>query len=647
MEDLSSEWEVDGGQTQQMSRVTFSRMCRDCEVAFDDDPVRCPSCDRMRPRAGWDKTRTAGDPWLGRVLDGRYVMTKHLGQGTSGRVYRAVTPHSGDVFAAKIVEETGSVFETDSTNPMSQLKNEVEILSRVRSPHVVNFYDVFDISSASVAIITEFVAGTTLGELVVDQAPFRQPRAIEIARQIAIGMSEVHELGAVHRDLKPGNILVQTLQAGDEFVHIIDFGIVYWRHQKERSAGFVGTPLFTSPEQARGREVNHLSDIYSLGAVLFTMLTGEPPFIEESSSEVLNKHAFARVPSVSDSNPDGDYSPKLVALVADMLEKAPEDRPSSMAEVADRLSDISWGIQQPPRLESPSPEGADPFDERYRETDMTVLHAGRTARVDVETGAFPEPGVTPARQPGNRRGFRTPPRAVTATGEVIYAVAGNRVRYRSHFSTDDERTIWTPDVAVTSLAMSSDELMTGHSDGTVSWIQIPDGKLVDVQRNRRLSPVSALAESKPGSLAAVGSASGRVVLAEESGSMRSWQRLPSGPPVSAVDVHEGLMAVAVGRSDGTTTLFYRYHSVWEPELVLEHAALPVHVEFADDGYLMAVYDSEGRLVVFNASNGRRVSSQQACPIEAALIFSEHQTHDCDATGPETDEEAECRWLQEW
>ena len=183
-------------------------------------------------------------------------------------------------------------------------------------------------------IVMEFVPGRSLADDPARRAPARPGRAPrDIAAQVADALSAAHAAGIVHRDIKPGNIMVTP----DGSVKVLDFGIARAIDggTLTQTATVLGTSAYMSPEQALGQPVDARSDIYSLGCVLYEMLTGEPPFIADVAAAVLHQHVRVAPKPARERNPA--IPPALDALVMQMLAKSPKDRPQTAAEVRDRL----------------------------------------------------------------------------------------------------------------------------------------------------------------------------------------------------------------------------------------------------------------------------------------------------------------------
>ena len=294
---------------------------------------RCVDCGRTRPRQGWDKLVDSGDPWLGRIMDGRYLITRRLGKGASAIVYEAESLNISRQFAVKVVDLNACSSDKDPALVRARLDREVEAIGRLRNPHTVPFYEVLELSESCMGVVMKFVQGETLDRVLASEGAMDWRRACKLLRQIANGVHEAHSAGLIHRDLKPANIMVEPLTSGDEFAHVLDFGIVWMDDGVEVTQGFVGTPLYASPEQALGKPVDQRSDIYSLGAMFFQMLTGRPPFDSKNVIEVLRMHVRRTPPTLEEAT-DGLSIPFQVQnLVEKMLSKSRHARPDNLTEV--------------------------------------------------------------------------------------------------------------------------------------------------------------------------------------------------------------------------------------------------------------------------------------------------------------------------
>jgi serine/threonine protein kinase len=301
-------------------------------VVYEED-VACLECETARPEAGWLALGDSGDPWLGRVIDQRYLLTRRIGQGASASVYRAESLAIFRQFAVKVIHPPQVQGGLTLEQVTGRLQREIEALGRMRNPHIVRFYDVIELTRQQVAVVMDFVEGETLEELVTKDGALEVERACTLVRQLANGVYEAHLAGLTHRDLKPENVMVERLPAGDDFVHVLDFGIVHMEGDVSLTQGFIGTPLYASPEQALGEGVDHRSDIYSLGAIFFFMLAGRPPFVGNYVMQVLRQHVEHPPPKLRSLRPEANIPAELEGLVLQMLAKHPSQRPQTLAEV--------------------------------------------------------------------------------------------------------------------------------------------------------------------------------------------------------------------------------------------------------------------------------------------------------------------------
>lgn len=339
-------------QLDQRRRQLQTRMpehfCHRCTaVVYQEDPA-CLECEQPVPQKGWISLVESTDPWLGRVLGGRYLLTKAIGNGASASVYRAESLAISRQFAIKVIHPSTHAKGPTPEQIAQRLEREIDAIGRLRNPHVVRFYDVLELPLQHLGVVMDFVAGDTLERVVERDGPLSLDRTVKLLRQTCNGLYEAHLSWMTHRDLKPENIMVERLPIGDEFVHVLDFGIVYVDGSVEMTHGFIGTPLYASPEQAMGLGVDRKSDIYSLGAICFFMLTGRPPFVGTNVMQVLKQHVDVQPPTMSSIRKDIAIPPILEDLVARMLAKEPKDRPEDLSEVIQILDQTSSSFSSRP-----------------------------------------------------------------------------------------------------------------------------------------------------------------------------------------------------------------------------------------------------------------------------------------------------------
>ncbi len=265
---------------------------------------------------------------IGRVLEGRYELVEFIAQGGMGRVFKARQLALDRMVAVKLLLAEGD------SDPEFRRRFflEASLCARLSQPHIIRVFDYGQDPEAGYYIVMEHLQGQSLGQVLAESAPLSPPRAISIAKQICAGLVEAHGQGLVHRDLKPSNLFVTPDDLLGDFVKILDFGVIHQvgeTSQMTEPETTLGSPLFMSPEQIEGHPLDGRSDLYSLGIVLYGMLTGTLPFRGESSMQVLFKHMYEAALPVSEVHPDGEISPDLEAVVAKALKKAPDQRFSS------------------------------------------------------------------------------------------------------------------------------------------------------------------------------------------------------------------------------------------------------------------------------------------------------------------------------
>jgi serine/threonine-protein kinase len=291
---------------------------------------------------------------------GNYRVTAMLGEGGMGQVFLAQHPVIGSKVAIKAVQSRSA------RNPevVSRFVTEARAVNQVGHEHIVDITDFGTTPAGDFYFVMEYLQGAMLADMT--GRPFAPARALNIAAQIADALQASHDQGVIHRDLKPANVLLITRDGTPDFVKVFDFGLAKLTGTNstpathQTNAGMVmGTPLYMSPEQCMGAEVDHRCDIYALGVILFEMLTGRVPFSGEGYGEVLYKQISQSAQSVQSLVPS--LPPALDALVARTLAKEPEQRFQTMAELRSALLDLATALPPPeetprPRLLTPSSE---------------------------------------------------------------------------------------------------------------------------------------------------------------------------------------------------------------------------------------------------------------------------------------------------
>ncbi len=271
----------------------------------------------------------------GTVLDGRFRIGEPLGSGGMGTVYRAVQTTMGRPVAVKVLRKE------IARDPMAvkRFHREAQAVSVLTHPNVVTVHDFGQLADATLYLVLELIEGRDLANLIEEQRPLPPERVVHIARQILDALEEAHSRGVYHRDLKPENILLSHHAGNIDFVKVVDFGLakVSAEATLTKTGEVFGTPVYISPEQARGLRADHRADLYAMGVVLYEMLTGHPPFRGNSGMALLMKHMRERPPSFVEAAPQVELGAALQQTVMRALSKRPEDRFQSAAEMRDAL----------------------------------------------------------------------------------------------------------------------------------------------------------------------------------------------------------------------------------------------------------------------------------------------------------------------
>lgn len=271
----------------------------------------------------------AGDPLLGAIIDGRYRIDQRIGDGGMGVVYRASHVILQKLFAIKVLRPELA----RDPEVVQRFVQEAKAASAIGHPNIVNINDFGQTEDGSVYLAMEFLVGQTLAQAMA-AGPLLYPRALDLFVQISAALDATHAHDIVHRDLKPENVFLKREGRDPDVVKVLDFGIAKVRNaaaKLTRTGMVFGTPHYMSPEQAAGQPVDHRSDIYSLGVIMYQTLAGQLPFIAESFMEIVTKHMYE--PPAALSAGTHALPPALEALVMQCLAKKPEDRPQSMREV--------------------------------------------------------------------------------------------------------------------------------------------------------------------------------------------------------------------------------------------------------------------------------------------------------------------------
>ena len=331
---------------------------------------------------------------LGTVLDGRYKIESVLGQGGMGMVFRATQTSVHRPVAVKTLNPALAAAPTF----FERFRREAEVASRLRHPNIITIYDFGRAQDNTCYFVMELLEGESLKEIVKREGPMSLRRAVGLMEQSARGLAHAHAENAVHRDLKPHNIMVQQLD-GKDFVKVLDFGLVKAMEQEEEeqltSTGQVlGTPQYMPPEQAGGEVVDQRSDLYSLTGVLFYCLTGTSPYGANTVRKALTAALTQTVPPINSKRQGAPVPPSLDAFMQKGLAREKEDRFQSAEEFIEAMLDAVADLS-PEQLDA-RPSGGAAGNERGTGSKPSGVSGARKGSASSVRPSKPS-GNSPAR----------------------------------------------------------------------------------------------------------------------------------------------------------------------------------------------------------------------------------------------------------
>jgi serine/threonine-protein kinase len=333
------------------SSVWLMQICSECKTTYAEPaPDLCPR-DHRRLVNAEDFWASDGDTLLGRTIAGRFTILSRIGVGGMGTVYRAEQASMGRMVAVKILKATLNR-ETDT---VTRFHREAKATSLLQHPNTVTVFDFGQTKDGMLYLVMELLEGELLTKVLEKKGALPLDHAVRIARQILGSLGEAHEQGIIHRDLKPDNVYVTRLTDGSEHIKVLDFGIakVFQSEMRidalETQAGIVfGTPRYMSPEQAQSKPLDGRSDLYTVGVLLYQMVTGQPPFPDEDAVVVMARHIKTRPLLPSELRADLSIPQAVDDVLARSLEKDPARRPQTAQEFAAALEGCTAQIALPP-----------------------------------------------------------------------------------------------------------------------------------------------------------------------------------------------------------------------------------------------------------------------------------------------------------
>ncbi|MBI1271332.1 protein kinase [bacterium] len=278
------------------------------------------------------KPRDKRDLLVGTVLKDRYFVLSIIGKGGMSLVYKAKDLSTGKVVAVKALRTQGLGDETI----VKRFKQEAEVLHRLNHPRIVSVYDYGTSRIGQPYFIMDYLVGVSLSQVLRKQGPLNLGRFQDIFVQIAAAVSHAHKHKAIHRDLKPGNIMLVEMGDTADYVKIVDFGIAKLAEDASkltRLGEVWGSPIYMSPEQGMGTKIDTRTDIYSLGIVMYEALTGDVPFLGKNYVETMTKQMSEAPAPFSEVAGHLNIPASLEMIVFKALQKSPDDRYQTMADL--------------------------------------------------------------------------------------------------------------------------------------------------------------------------------------------------------------------------------------------------------------------------------------------------------------------------
>lgn len=318
------------------------KVCLECNRQFTGIVCACP-------HDGSPLVKVMQDPLVGTTLAGKYEILSVVGHGGMGVVYKARDALMERFVAIKMLK---AQLISDSMS-VKRFHQEGRAASRINHPHVITVHEFAISPSGQPFIVMDFLEGTSLAQVIKNDGQVGVERTVKILAQACDALNHAHRHGVVHRDLKPSNIVLINYDGEKDFVKVVDFGVAKLITgagqdlQRLTQAGEVcGSPVYMSPEQCQGDELDPRSDIYSMGVVIYETLTGKLPLIGQTMVETMSKHITDTAPPFNEARPDLYIPERLEAVVFKALSKEQNARHNSMAQLK---QDLELAIPKPGR----------------------------------------------------------------------------------------------------------------------------------------------------------------------------------------------------------------------------------------------------------------------------------------------------------
>ncbi|MEE8256591.1 MAG: protein kinase [Acidobacteriota bacterium] len=365
------------------------KTCPSCKSTHPDEYLLCPrDGTRLVVQGAWAE---------GTLVRGKYRILNKVGQGGMGAVYKALHVAFDEIRALKVISPELAKDQLF----VRRFRQEAILTRKLQHEHAVRVEDLDEDEERRPFIVMEFVEGPSLKTLIRDKGPLAIDRILRVGQQICSALEAAHEAGMIHRDIKPDNVVLVPLPLGGESVKVLDFGIAKLREGKSVEGGLtltgtgvvIGTPQYMSPEQAMGKRGDQLdgrSDLYSLGVVMYEMLTGVLPFQAETTMEMILHHLQTPPPPPRELKPDLQIPEPVAQLIMRTLEKKREGRPANASELGKEIDQV---------LDQLSGRGTLALTPPTPDLDATVKISSRDIRTSPRASLKAEPPPEPVPEP--------------------------------------------------------------------------------------------------------------------------------------------------------------------------------------------------------------------------------------------------------
>jgi len=321
--------------------MAIELFCAQCGKTIEGNETFrvCQECGgNLQPR--WE-TMQIEDPYLKKSFDDKYLVTRLIGKGGMSRVYEAKHLSLEKNVCIKVLATDVNLME----QMVPRFRREADAICRLNHPNIVQMIDFGQApQTLSPYLVMEYVPGRPLSQFIDEEYPLEEKRIVHIISQTLSAIAEAHAAGIIHRDLKPANIIITSLRTEKDFVKVLDFGIAKildepGEDKLTRTGMLFGTPEYMAPEQARGDEVDHRSDIYAMGVILYRMVAGRTPFSAGTPVGTLTKHA-TEAPTPPSRLEGVTVSKQLEAVIMKALQKDPAKRQTDVLAMQKKLQEV-------------------------------------------------------------------------------------------------------------------------------------------------------------------------------------------------------------------------------------------------------------------------------------------------------------------